>query len=208
MAPYDQYASAVRKCETRAGQLAQLPLSDAEKGRALPTWTYPVFDVVAKLVYPVQQVRVRVDVIAQQALGMANWGLTDAINMQPVGKGGIRIILPSQYLLHLHSKRYAAWMQNPDSLVGQQRRSFEEWKGAQISDGLSRRHINWSKEPVQKSDGKAGKLWPVMATSAKAYGELRSKVPGLELPRMEVDGLPLWNPAIFQKDSGVTYLMV
>jgi len=46
----------------------------------LLTWAYPVVDVVANPVCPVQQVRVRVDVTAQQALRIANWGLTDAIN--------------------------------------------------------------------------------------------------------------------------------
>jgi len=84
MAPYDQYAPALRTFEVKAGQLAQLQLSDEEKGRALLTWAYPVFDVVEKLVYQVQQVRVRVDMIARQALRMANWGLTDAINMRAV----------------------------------------------------------------------------------------------------------------------------
>mmetsp|Transcript_45448 Transcript_45448/g.81366 ORF Transcript_45448/g.81366 Transcript_45448/m.81366 type:complete len:123 (-) Transcript_45448:346-714(-) len=95
MAPYDQYVSALRNFENKAGQLTQRHLSYEEQGRALLTWAYPVFDVVLKLVYPVQQVWVRVDVIVRQAVRMANWGLTDAINMQPAGTGGIRIILPS-----------------------------------------------------------------------------------------------------------------
>ena len=105
--------------------------------------------------------------------------------------------LPSQYLLYLHCKRYVQWMKNPDTLTGAQLKSFEDWKGNQLQDSLSRRHVNWSKEPVQKSDGKSGMPWPGMATVAKAYGELRFKVPSLNEPKGSVTQLPLWNMAFF-----------
>ena len=70
-------------------QLGTLPLSDKEKVAALTTWAYPVFDIVGKLVHPMQHVRTRVDNIARQALRMANCSMADAINMQPEDKGGI-----------------------------------------------------------------------------------------------------------------------
>ena len=131
--------------------------------------------------------------------------MTDAINMQPEDKGGIGMVLPSQYLLYLHSKRYVQWMRSPDILTGAQLSSFEEWKGDQLQDSISRRHANWAKEPVQKSGGKSGRTWPGMATAAKAYGELRSKMAGLSDPKESATLLPLWNTAIFQRATGPTY---
>ena len=109
MTPYNQYAATLRKFETKAQQLGTLPLTDKEKVAALNTWAYPVFDVVGKLVYPVQQVRTRVDSIARQSLRMANWSMTDAINMQPEDKGGIGVVLPSQYLYHSCKGMLEGW---------------------------------------------------------------------------------------------------
>ena len=136
---------------------------------------------------------------------MANWGMTDSISMQHEEKGGIRMVLPSLYLLYLHSKRYVRWMKDPDSLAGAQLESFNAWKGGQLTDSIGRRHVNWSREPVQQTDGRSGEIWPGMATAAKAYGELRSKVPGLNEPKGSVTQLPLWNTAIFQRGTGATY---
>ena len=51
--------------------MGHLPLLDKEKVAALITWAYTVFGVVGKLVYPVQQVRMRVDSIARQSPRMA-----------------------------------------------------------------------------------------------------------------------------------------
>ena len=72
MAPYDRYAAALRKFGTKAQQLGTLPLTDKGKVAALNTWAYSVFDVLGELVYPVQQVRTRVDSIARQSLQMAS----------------------------------------------------------------------------------------------------------------------------------------
>ena len=44
-----------------------------------------------------------------------------------------------------------------------------------------------SKEPVQKVDGRSGQAWPGMATAAKAYGKIRSKVPGLQILNSEAE---------------------
>ena len=136
---------------------------------------------------------------------MANWSMTDAINMQPEDKGGIGMVLPSQHLLHLHSKRYGVqWVKTPDTLAGAQLRSFKECKGDQLQDSISRRHVPWAKEPVQKSDGKSGLTWPGMATAPKAYRELQSKMAGLNEPKESVTLLTLWNTAIFQRETGAT----
>ena len=58
-----------------------------------------VFGAVGKLFYPMQLVRTRGDSIARQWLRAPNWSMTDTINMQPEDKGGIDMILPSQYRL-------------------------------------------------------------------------------------------------------------
>ena len=44
-----------------------------------------------------------------------------------------------------------------------------------------------------------------MATAAKAYGELRSRMKGLHEPKASVKQLPLWNMAILQRETGATY---
>ena len=62
-----------------------------------------------------------------------------------------------------------------------------------------------SKGPVQKADGKSGHPWPGRAAAAKAYGELRSNMSGLHMPKAAVAQLPLWNTAVFQRDMGATY---
>ena len=185
MAPYkyDQYAAALRNFETEAQQLDTLPLSDKETVAALITWAYPVL-VVGKLVYPMERVCTKVDSTARQSLRMARWSTMDAINMQLGGKGGIGMILPSRYLLSLHSKRYINRMNSSDSLTGAQLRPFEEWKGDQPKDSLSRRHTKWSEQPVQKADGKSGRSWPGMTTATKAYGEFCSKRKDLHEPKV------------------------
>ena len=41
-----------------------------------------------------------------------------------------------------------------------------------------------------------------MGTAAKAYRELRSKMRGLHEPRASITQLPLWNTAVFQRETG------
>ena len=72
----------------------------------LVTWAYPVFDVVAEQVYPPEGVRKEADDMARKVLGIQNWSMTEAIAMQPREEGGIGMILPSTYLLYIHSQRY------------------------------------------------------------------------------------------------------
>ena len=55
------------------------------------------------------------------------------------------------------------------------------------------------REPVQKSDGKSGMPWLGMATAAKAYGELRTKMLGLNEPKGSATQLSLWNMAVFRR---------
>ena len=93
----------------------------------------------------------------------------------------------------------------PPPVTGAQLRSFEDGKGNQLQDSVSGKHVNWLKEPVQKSDGKSGRPWPGMATGAKPYGELRSKMTGLNGRKGSITQLPLWNTAIFQRETGATY---
>ena len=54
-----------------------------EKVRALVTWAYLVVGVIAKPVYPTQQVRTRVDDIARQAWQMGSLSIMGASHMQP-----------------------------------------------------------------------------------------------------------------------------
>ena len=95
--------------------------------------------------------------IARQALRMANWSITNFVNMQPENKGGIGMVLPSYYLCYIRSKRFRRVAKpelpyrNTTTLL---HGLYPIAKGDQLFDGLSRRHIDLSKEPAQKSGRK------------------------------------------------------
>ena len=58
---------------------------------------------------------------------------------------------------------------------------------------------------MQKADGRSGQVWPGMATAAKVYGEIRSKVTSLRIPENDIEELPLWSSAISQRETEATY---
>jgi hypothetical protein len=51
---------------------------------------------------------------------------------------------------------------------------------------------------------KKGEVWPSLATSAKAYGEIRRKFIGGKVEWTEVRNIPLWHCNVFQSDGGET----
>ena len=73
------------------------------------------------------------------------------------------------------------------------------------SHPLSRRHINWSKEPVPKADRRSRRPWPGTATAVMAYRELRSQMWGLHVPKASVTQLPLWDTVVFSRDTAATH---
>ena len=81
--------------------LTALPLSEEERAFAILTWASAVFLVVAKVVYPMVEIRQKVDSLARVVMGIKSRGL-----VQKEQKGGVGVCVPSLYLLHLHSQRY------------------------------------------------------------------------------------------------------
>ena len=58
--------------------------------------------------------------------------------------------------------------------------------------------------PLQAGTG-ARKAWTALATSAKAYGQLKSRLTGMNIPMSQMAQIPLWDNTIFQTDTGVSY---
>ena len=203
--PQDQYATALRKLRNKASHLRILPLSDKDKVKALVTWAYPVFDVVAQLVYPPEGVRREADDIVRKTLGVQNWSMTDSIVMQPAEEGGIDMIFPSTYLLCVHAKQFVRWMRDPDTLTGPRRQEMDAWREGRLGDRLSKEYVQLAQRPITYGEANDSQPWPAMATAAKAYGELGAPLPGLSVPREEVLRLPLWNSSIFRSKGGATY---
>ena len=181
--PTDQYATALRKLAART-----LPLSDIEKAKALITWAYPVFDVVAQQVYPPEGVRKEADDMARKVLGIQNWSMTEAIAMQPEEEGGIGMILPSTYV---HCERYLRWMKDPELLTSEGRQELDEWREGRLGHRLSRVHVQLASRPVVYGVARGDKPWPAVATLAKAYGEPGTSMRSLSIPRRDILKVPL-----------------
>ena len=64
-----------------------MPISEAERARAILTWACPVFSVVGKVVYPTEEVLKKVDALARAVMGIKSWGLTTQILTQRKEQG-------------------------------------------------------------------------------------------------------------------------
>ena len=58
--------------------------------------------------------------------------------------------------------------------------------------------------PIQAGTG-CRKAWRPLATSAKAYGQLKAKLRGMQIPITQMAQIPLWDNTVFQTDTGVSY---
>ena len=99
-----QYASPMKKFEQKMIFLQSMPLSEAERAKAILTWACPVFSVVGKVVYPTEEIQKKVDALARAVMGIKSWGLTTQILTQRREQGGADLVMPSVHLKHLHSK--------------------------------------------------------------------------------------------------------
>ena len=112
----EQYAAPMKKFVQKMTFLQSLPLSEEERVQAILTWACPVFSVVAKVVYPNQEVQKKVDALARTVMGIKSWSMTTQIMQQDKRKGGVGLCMPSTYLMHLHSKYYVQYVVNPNSI--------------------------------------------------------------------------------------------
>ena len=83
-------------------------------------------------------------------------------------------------------------------------KAFDSWRWPYLDTKISRESVNLATHPVQFSEGKKGEVWPSLATSAKAYGEIRRKFIGGQVEWTEVRNVPLWHCNVFQSDGGET----
>ena len=102
-----------------------MPISEAERARAILTWACPVFSVVGKVVYPTEEIQKKVDALARAVMGIKSWGLTTQIPIQRREQGGADLVMPSVYLKHLHSKYYVKSVLSPDCVPRSQREELE-----------------------------------------------------------------------------------
>ena len=66
--------------------------------------------------------------------------------------------------------------------------------------------INWDRNPPPQTEGRRTKQWPLMSTSAKAYGMIRRKLAGMEITKRDVNGVPLWNSSYFTTKTRTPYV--
>ena len=70
----EQYATAMRALEQTMTFLKALPLSEKKRASALLTWASPVFSAVAKVLYPMLEIRQKVDSLSREVMGVKSWG--------------------------------------------------------------------------------------------------------------------------------------
>ena len=74
-----QYAGPKRRFDQKMYFLQNTSLTQEEKAEAIRTWGLPVFAVVAKLVYPTEEVLRGLEASIRRAMGVRPMGMTTAI---------------------------------------------------------------------------------------------------------------------------------
>ena len=69
-------------------------------------------------------------------------------------------------------------MQDPVSPPVAQTKAFDDWKWPYLDNTVAREMINLAPHPVQHAEGQRQEVWPSIATSAKACGEIRRRFQG------------------------------
>uniref|UniRef100_A0A7S1IBV4 Uncharacterized protein n=1 Tax=Eutreptiella gymnastica TaxID=73025 RepID=A0A7S1IBV4_9EUGL len=199
----EQFAAPMKKFIQKMTFLQSLPRSEEERVNAIMTWACPVFSVVGKVVYPTQEIQRKVDALARTVMGIKSWSMTTQIMLQDEKKGGVGLCMPSTYLLHLHSKYYVQYVLSPNSVPKNQQEIFERWRSPGLQTSLAKMAFNRHRLPVKAGTG--AEAWTTLSSSAKAYGQIKSKIPGQVLPMAQMMEIPLWDNTIFQTDTGVCY---
>ena len=88
--------------------------------------------------------------MTRKAFRAKSYGLRAAQLQLPQERGSIGFISSSLYLLHLHSNRYAQWMQNPESLPVAQTKAFGEHKLPRLDKKVARGMVDLVTHPVQE----------------------------------------------------------
>ena len=72
-----------------------MPISEAERARAILTWACPVFSVVGKVGYPTDEILKKIDALARAVMGIKSWGMTTQILTQRKEQGGADLVIAS-----------------------------------------------------------------------------------------------------------------
>ena len=126
------------------------------------------------------------------------------ILQRPIELGGVGLGDAETYMMHTHSMTYVKLLTRPEAIPLGQMDEFRRWGGQRVS--LSQSLIMLNREPrVITQEGARGEIWPVLATSAKAYGRNLRRIRGLAVKGKNIRPLPLWNSIVFSNDKGTPY---
>ena len=133
-------------------------------------------------------------------------GMTMRILQWPIELGGVGLCDAETYMMHTHSMTYVKLLTRPEVIPLGQMEEFKLWGGQLVSSSQSLKMLIWDREPrVITQEGARGEIWPVLATSAKAYGRLLRRMRGLAVEGKNIRLLPLWNSIVFSNDKGTPY---
>ena len=110
-------------------------------------------------------------------------GMTTNIMQRPVAKGGATLCTARMYRLFHHAAYYQRMMTRVGELSATQREEFNGWRGTLLKNELEMKMVNWDRNPPPQVGNQRTKWWPLISTSAKAYGRIMRKLAGMEIAK-------------------------
>ena len=101
-------------------------------------------------------------------------------------------------------KYYVKSVLHPDCVPKSQQEEFNKWRSPALSTTLARRTFNWTRQPLQAGMGARG-AWLSLATSAKAYRQLKSGLTGISIPMAQLAQIPLGANRVVESGTGESY---
>ena len=79
-------------------------------------------------------------------------------------------------------------MTRTGDLSAAQKEEFDGWRGTLLKNELEMKMVNWDRNPPPQTEDQQTMHWPLMSTSAKAYGMIRRKPAGMEIAKGHQQG--------------------
>ena len=158
------------------------------------------------MVYPTEEVIRGLEASIRRAMGVRPMGMTTAILQRPVADGGAALCTGRTYPLFHHAAYYQRMMTRVGELSATQGEEFNGWRGTLLKSELEMKMVNWDRNPPTPAEDQQTKRWPLISTSAKAYGMIRRKLARMEIAKQDVNRVPLWNSSYFTTKTGTPYV--
>ena len=127
--------------------LQNTSLTQEEKAEAIRTWGLPFFAVLAKLVYPTEEVLRGLVASIRRAMGVRPMGMTTAILQRPLAEGGAALCTARTYPLFHHASYYQRMITRTEDLSTTQKEEFDGWRGTLLKNELEMKMVNWDRNP-------------------------------------------------------------